>query len=574
MPQTDLSPRFFAVTSSGVSATRWLAYVLASHADVYIAHGKHPLEAVVRGYFNQEKQSTDLDSLVRGNAMREWYEGQSLEEVFVRFQETRPEARVFGCVHSYKLDTLIRAASNPLILSNIRLLNLIRHPVNYIASHYALVRSAEKHIPLYQYYAERVFPQALQEFPELFLIPCPDHRAFLAFAASCFGVANLIRDLCYPGVRSVKMEELTTRPEVLQSVCQELTGLSYSQESLRAFIQRGAINQHRPPNSCKDPHTIFASWETWQQDMVQVMIPGTVLDWLEEMDYDVTMLRGQPSKSGMAYAPSNAPPIPCLADHLRNLDQRHPYLAYLNEPGPLVIQFIEAEQQGFHFVLQEGKVYALARTLDVQDLRHLKPETLQELENKGLCFCRDSVAAAWVAIAHSFTAGPEAVAARARAAIPQLVEQGYLEFNLVAYGGKFFAVAQCLGPMDLTILQAAELEEFRSKEQVYVADSIEQVKQWIEQLHERRQPRLIAPAYREFNLVAYRGSVWAVAQSLGPLDLTALPPPDLEEYQRRERIFLASSADEARCWIDQLSCPPKRRSLLSTICRLATGRSC
>jgi hypothetical protein len=574
MPQSDFSPRFFAVTSPGVSATRWLAYVLAAHDDVYVAHGKHPLDSVVRGHFNQEKQNTDLDSLLRGNAMRAWYEEQSLEEVFVRFQETKPQARVFGCIHSYTLDSLIRAARNPQTLSNIHLLNLIRHPINYIASHYALVRSAEKHESLYQHYVERVFPQVLQEFPELFLIPCPDHRAFLAFAASCFGVANLIRDLAYPGVRTVKMEDLTTQPEVLQGLCQELTGLTYSRESLWAFIRRGAINKHRSPNSSNDPHAIFANWETWQQDMVQMMIPGTVLDRLEEMGYDVTMLHGQPSKSSTAYAAASDPPVLCLADHLRNGDQQHSYLAYLIEPGPLAIQFIETEQQGFHFVFHEGKVYALAHTLDVREPHRLEPETLRKLEVKGLCFRRDSAAEAWVAIARSFRAGFEAAAARTNVATPQLVEQGYREFNLVAYVGKVVAVAQCLGPIDLPILQPAELVELRGKEQIYVADSTEQAKHWIEQRHERLQPRLIAPAYKEFNLVAYRGSVWALAQALGPLDLTTLPAADLEEHQRSGRIFVASSAEEARCSIDKVRCRPKPRSLLSTIFRLAAGRSC
>jgi hypothetical protein len=571
MLQTDLSPRFFAVTTPGASATRWLAHVLAAHADVYVAHGKHPLDAVVRGQLNQEKQNTDFDSLLRGNAMRELYEEQSLEEVLARFQETKPKARVFGCIHSYTLDALIRAARSTQTLSNIRILNLVRHPVNFIASHYALVRSAEKHPSLYQFYMERVFPHVLQEFPELFLIPCPDHRSFLAFAASCLGVANLIRDLSYPGVRSMKMEELTTQAEVLYSVCRELTGLTYSEESLRAFISRGAINRHRSPGSSNDPHTIYASWETWQQDMVQVMIPGTVLDWLEEMDYDVSMLRVRPSTAATPYVPSTSSAVPSLLDHLRILDQRHPYLAYLTEPGPLTIQFIETEQQGFHFVRQERKVYALARTLDVPDLSRLGAETIRELEVKGLCFCTDSVPEAWVAIARSFQAGSEAVAARVRAATPQLLEQGYGEFNLIAYGGKVFAAALCLGPTDLPMLQAADLEDLRGKEQVYIADTIEQVKHWIDQFHERILPRLIAPAYKGFNLVAYKDSIWALAQSLGPLDLAALPEADLKEFQRTARIFMASSAEEARGWIDRLSSPPKRRSLFSTIYRLAAG---
>jgi hypothetical protein len=126
--------------------------------------------------------------------------------------------------------------------------------------------------------------------------------------------------------------------------------------------------------------------------------------------------------------------------------------------------------------------------------------------------------------------------------------------------------------VDLASLQAAELEELRRKEQAYIADSVEDARHWIEQIDEDRQPRSLAPAYRGFNLVAYRGKVWAVARALGPLDLTALPAKDLEEHQGSAQIFVGSSPEEARRWIDQVSYPRKRRSLLSRIYRLAAGR--
>jgi len=573
MPQDNQSPRFFVVTTPGLSATRWLAYVLAEHPDVYVAHGKHALDAVIRGQFTQEQQSGDRDSLMRGNEMQALYDRHSLEEVFARYQQTRPEARVYGCVHSYTLDGLILAARNPQTLSNLRILNLVRHPVNYIASHYALVRSAEKHPRLYQLYVERVFPQALRAYPELFLMPCPDIRAFLAFAASCQGVANLLRDLVFPGVRSVKMEELTTRIELLQSVCQELTGLTYSPESLKTFINRGAVNQHRPRGASNDPRTIFEGWESWQQDIAQVMIPGAVLDWLEEMDYDVTMLRSESSAPSRTNTPSSEPPVPCLADHLRMLDQRHPYLEQLTRSGPSTIQFIDTEHPGFQLVHQEGKVYALARSLKVQNPSRLAPEALRMLEAKGLCFCTDTVAEAWVAIARSLFPNPELAAAQTMTTAPHLVEEGFRNFNLVSYGGKVFALAQCVGPVDFSRLSETEFRELRSKEQIFIADSLAEAKRWIEQLHERLQPQSLETTYKGFNLVAYRGSVWAVAQSLGSLDLASLPAGETEEHQRTARIFVAPSTEQARRWIDQISCPPRRRNLFSRIYRRAVSRS-
>jgi hypothetical protein len=575
MPQDNQYPRCFVVTTPGLSATRWLAYVLAEHPDVYVAHGKHALDAVIRGQFTQEQQNGDRDSLVRGNAMQALYDKHSLEAVFTRYQQTKPEARVFGCVHSYTLDGLVLAARSPQTLSNLRILNLVRHPVSYIASHYALVRSAEKYPRLYQLYVERVFPQALRAFPELFLMPCSDTRTFLAFAASCLGVANLIRDLVFPGVRSVKMEELTTRIELLQSVCQELTGLTYSHESLRTFLSRGAVNQHRPQGASKDPHAIFAGWEPWQQDMAQVMVSGAVLDWLEDMGYDVTMLRsGSPTSGRTNNAPLSEPPVPCLGDHLRMLDQRHPYLEHLTQPGRSKIQFIETEHQGFQLVHQDGKVYALAKSLKGQDPRRLTPEALRELKVKGSCFCADTVAEVWMATARKLFPNPELVAAQTNTTTPRLIEEGFNEFNLVGYGGKVFALAQCVGPTDFTRLSDIKLEELRSKEQIYVADSLEEAKDWIEQLQERLLPRTLKPAYKGFNLVAYRGNVWAVAQALGPLDLTSLAASDIEEHERTARIFVAPSAEEAKRWIDQIRCPSRRRRLLSRIYRRAVSFFC
>ena len=147
-------------------------------------------------------------------------------------------------------------------------------------------------------------------------MPCSD-LGLPGLRRQCLGVANLIRTLAYPGIRSVKMEELTTRVELLHSICQELTGISYSREGL--YISRGAINQHRSPEASNDPHTIFGGWEHWQQDMAHMIIPGSVLDWLEEMDYDVTMLRVQAASSASTNAPSSKAPLLSLADHLRIL---------------------------------------------------------------------------------------------------------------------------------------------------------------------------------------------------------------------------------------------------------------
>src|SRR5262245_29669801 len=257
----NLSPRFFGVTNPGLSATRWLAHVLGAHPDVYVAHGKHALDSVQHEDFEKAKETAGIDSLVHGNDMAGFYAASSLEEVLARYQEEMPAARAFGFVHTYTVHTLVRAARRHETLGQMCIQNLVRHPITYIASHYSLVRQAEKYPKLYAHYVGRVFPEAVKEYPELILLECPDYRAFVAFVVSCFGVANLIRDLSYPRIRSVRMEKLTSDLEALRSFCEELTGLAYSADMIGGFIRHGAINQHRTEKERKSPHDLYQAWE-------------------------------------------------------------------------------------------------------------------------------------------------------------------------------------------------------------------------------------------------------------------------------------------------------------------------
>jgi hypothetical protein len=433
--------------------------------------------------------------------------------------------------------------------------NVIRHPVNYISSHYALVRSAEKHPRLYQLYVDNVFPRVIQEFPELFLMDCPDFRAFFAFAISCHSVANLICDLSYPGFRTVQMEVLTKCLDSLQHVCEDLTGLKYSQTSLKTFIRQGAINQHRSQNSQQDPHQIFASWEPWQQDMAHALIPGIVLDWLEKADYDVTMLRGKAHTSATVAAPPPRTPVPCLGDYLRALDPRHPLLTSLNDSTTPMIQFINAEQQGFDLVLHQNKVCAAARTLPTQDLMQIAPERLVEFQRQRLFVMADSVEEAWIGISKVISAAPA----------PQLHAQEYQGFNLISHKEKVFAVAQSLGPIDVLGLGAREHWQHQQEDKLFVADSAAAARQWIDGL----TPILLKEGHYGFNLIAYRGKVFAMSQDLGAVDLRQLAEHDLLEHQQAGMMFVGKSAAQVKQRVH--GCHRSNRVWLK-IKRLAAGR--
>src|ERR1700736_1604131 len=103
------SLRYFTVTTPGLTATRWLSHVLASHPDVYVAHGKFALDSVLAGDFHKEKETAHIESLTRGNQTRDFYEQRPLEEVLALYRGIKPGARAYGCVHSYTMHTLAQA---------------------------------------------------------------------------------------------------------------------------------------------------------------------------------------------------------------------------------------------------------------------------------------------------------------------------------------------------------------------------------------------------------------------------------------------------------------------------------
>jgi hypothetical protein len=392
-------PRRFAVTTSGLSATRWLSQVLVSHPDVFVAHGKFALDAVAARNFEHDKTAASLLSLTRGNDLRAFYDSHSVEEVFAAYEQIRPYARAWGCVHSYTVHTLAMASSTPDTLDRMRILNVVRHPVSFLASHFGLVRAAEGHPQLYGYYLNEIFPHVLQQFPELFLLPCADFRAFLAFAVSCQAVGNMVFDLCYPGVGHQQMEALTTRSELLRQVCEELTGLPYAVDKMEEFVRQGAINRHRIGPAC--PAEIYDAWEPWQRDMANLMIAPLVLDWFESLGYDVALLRQSATPKS-----SETNRASCLADYLRSLDPRHPLLEQLTPTGTCRAHTIDSDYQGFQWARQGDHLAAWARSLEITDISTIDADTRDDMRHRGLYLESQTQGAIWKGIARIISDNP------------------------------------------------------------------------------------------------------------------------------------------------------------------------
>ena len=247
---------------------------------------------------------------------------------------------------------------------------------------------------VYGSYASDLFPKALNEYHELFLVDCPDFREFLAFAVSCYSALNVARDLGHEQFQHFRMETITSDSSALDRFCRTLTGLDYDMDQLQSFVAAGAINRHRKNSSSTEPAAIYRMWPAWKRDIAAVMISAQALARFEGAGYEVDMLR-----DGSHETEGERTVVPCLADALRAMDERHPLLAPLSggvttARGPAyVAEPVLLESLAGYNILQvrteflalEQSLGAVDLTLDSQELiaRHgfervLVARTLEE----------------------------------------------------------------------------------------------------------------------------------------------------------------------------------------------------
>jgi putative sugar O-methyltransferase len=128
----------------------------------------------------------------------------------------------------------------------------------------------------------------------------------------------------------------------------------------------------------------------------------------------------------------------------------------------------------------------------------------------------------------------------------QMVQEAYRGFNIVRWRTTYYAIAQELGPVDVINLENAKATELQAAQQLFLAESLSEAMRHVDRDGSRRFPELVCEGYRGFNIVAYGDRFYGLAQVLGQVDLTMLPPATLEIYQRRRLCFVGASLAEVK----------------------------
>lgn len=578
----------YLVTTPGASATRWLSFALASHPDVYVTHGKFALDSVSRQGLDEEHRQGDRGSLTRGNELREFYAVRTLDEIFAAYREAVPSAAVHGNVHTFTIGELLQREENGESLEGIRIVNLVRHPIAFIESHTALVKSAEAQPDLREHY-RRVFREAVEFCPEALLVETDQPLEAMAFVVSCYAARQTALDLACARWPNARMEDLTTDVAALSRFCRDVTGLQYPAAELERLVNSGPINSHRAkPRPRMDasrlihpgprraaPAAAWHEWPAWRRDVFALFVTPELFDLWEAAGYDVRVdvrhlrhvadaasVRADAGSVGHDAGTENHVPFlpvqssgPCLGDFSDDLGlRRERPAAVLLEENFCGFNLYEAGPQGI----------ALATSLGDIDWRQIDLRTLAAWQREGFCIQAPSVEV----IRELLLARPPALA------------DSHAGFNIVTWRGKFFVVAQCLGPIDLTTLGDDEKSRFAADESLLWSNTLEEAFRLIDERNLRPletknrhspSPQLVAE-HNGYNIVEWRGRFAALAQSAGPVDLTALSPKETRRLELQLLLLWGDSLDEVRglaervpaargeSWLRQLGRRAKRAS--------------
>jgi hypothetical protein len=216
-----------------------------------------------------------------------------------------------------------------------------------------------------------------------------------------------------------------------------------------------------------------------------------------------------------------------------------PQVAILREEGYL----------GFNLIEYDDRLYAISQDSGLLDVAALTAERIEELERVSKLFVTDSVKTAKARIdAIPLAPPPPPVAV--------LLEEAHLDFNLIDYDGRTYAVAQDAGLVDVTTLTAATMAKMVQARKLFVTQSLEVAKQWIETLPRPQPPSVFKEVYLGFNLLEFEGQVHAIAQEAGQIDLPGLPREVIAKLASASRLFVTDSVEAARARIDAIPRKP------------------
>lgn len=127
---------------------------------------------------------------------------------------------------------------------------------------------------------------------------------------------------------------------------------------------------------------------------------------------------------------------------------------------------------------------------------------------------------------------------------PKLVKQSCHGYNIVHYGERFIAVHLSLGPLDITSFTEETLDQLQETRKCVIRESLQEVVDSLGGQVSAGVPRLVKENFHGFNCVEFGDKVYALALTLGPIDLPCVTSETLQSWRASGQVVVASSLSE------------------------------
>lgn len=263
----------FIITSHGWSASNWLAYVLNKNEFIIASHSAANLL--------DEKLSNNIK-----NKLKDFHDGyknrqnRPIDESY-DFIEDLGLADYYGSVHLYRLrDLPVQYEKFGNTKRKFNVINLIRNPIDLVWSGYGQFKDLFKtdinelywttgkvlEDKKFIYYLNDKYDLLVGEYENLAFIGAARVLGSLKLDLDAIKQIKNIPFINYLG--EIKMEEVTTKPEVLKDLILKLTNheIEVSKEYLNEIYKIGQINKHKQDSKNLTPKERFESLKDWQKE--------------------------------------------------------------------------------------------------------------------------------------------------------------------------------------------------------------------------------------------------------------------------------------------------------------------
>lgn len=279
--------RYFIVTSHGNTGTMWLAMKMNNHPEIFCTHSyQYPIVTP------QEKLSLEKNGANLLENINKHFWQLSLDQFFDQHEQVTHK-KIIGNVHGFTFARFWQML--PSLKSerrrNLKILNMIRHPVTRISSCYNHwlegddnkfqfidldVKNNCEHI---HYFLKKKKHKIEMTY---------ENRAFIVALLQSEHVAQDVETCHKEGIGNIIFEDMTNNPDYYNRIFKGLTKLN--PKEIETLDESSIQHKHNPKRMTAIEH--FESWESWKKDAFRFVAKRANMKTIySNYNYDLSFAR-------------------------------------------------------------------------------------------------------------------------------------------------------------------------------------------------------------------------------------------------------------------------------------------